>query len=144
MGLADILGNINTDKLADVYNNQSLSAQLNQAVQGTPQTGNVLQQTIDNNVQGVPQVQNAMQGAIDNQVNTANNNDWQDKLKQASSAFADYQFTPQQYKVSTLPQMQYAPTKQYQGLSGLLKQSQERGVLSDNDIRYLQQRTRQF
>lgn len=130
MGLADIFGNIGdkvgqgAGKLSDVFSNQGLSEQLQQAVQGMPQAGNILQQTIDNTVQGTPQAPNVIQGGIDTQVNTPNRQaDWQNKLMQASNAFADNQYTaPQQYKIGTLPQMQYAPNKQYNGLTGFLKQ----------------------
>lgn len=131
MGLADILGNIGdkvgqgAGKLSDIFNNQGLSEQLQQAVQGMPQAGNVLQQTIDNTVQGTPQAPNVIQGAIDTQAQAeqAQRPEWQNGLLDASKKFADSQYTaPQQYKIGALPQMQYAPNKQYNGLTGFLKQ----------------------
>jgi len=118
MGLADIFGKLGggisagATKLADILKTGMPQPQAPQETQPQP-TGEGEQQT-------------------QNQV-------WQDKLKQANEIFANNQFTPQEYKVNPLPQMNWGQNKQYGGLSGLYQQSMQNGLMSDQDYnRYLQ------
>ncbi len=94
--------------------------------------GGILSTTIDNTVKNVPQYENVLTGAINKEVNTPQPQkaDWKTQLQQASKTFAENAYAnsnynqPQQpqYKISGLQQLQYAPNKQYLGLSNLLKQ----------------------
>lgn len=118
MGLADIFGNLQNSTGA-------IGEALQKATQGIPQAGSVIQDTIQNTVNGV-ETPTILQGEISKQVNMPtpeNNTQWQDEIMRATKDYANSQFTPQQFRISSLPQMQYAPNKQFAGLSGLLKQA---------------------